>query len=233
MKTIGRRMRFYRTIGAKLKGGEMAAILNISQGSYSDLEHDHAKPSSDSLIRYCMETDINIYWLLTGEGKMARPIGEVEKEKEENSEISIIWQNGMVVGNHQVDNDHKYLISLINTIQAAVNCGLGKEVILNYIAQLLSYTEVHFKREEEIQRIIKFNSLDEHKESHERLLDQLISLRNEVGSAEPGEHQKAILEILFNDLKEWLFRHMLDEDLKMTEYFNLEKNHRVEDNSEE
>jgi len=49
----------------------------------------------------------------------------------------------------------------------------------------------------------------------------------------PGEHQKAILEILFNDLKEWLFRHMLDEDLKMTEYFNLEKNHRVEDNSEE
>ena len=30
-------MKFYRTIGAKLKGGEMAAILNISQGSYSDL----------------------------------------------------------------------------------------------------------------------------------------------------------------------------------------------------
>ena len=56
---------------------------------------------------------------------------------------------------------------------------------------------------------------------------------NEVESAEPGEHQKAILEILFNDLTEWLFRHMLDEDLKMTEYFNLEKNHRVEDNSEE
>ncbi len=45
MKTIGRRMRFYRTIGAKLKGGEMAAILNISQGSYSDLEHDHTKHS--------------------------------------------------------------------------------------------------------------------------------------------------------------------------------------------
>ena len=63
--------------------------------------------------------------------------------------------------------------------------------------------------------------------------ENINSSINEVGSAEPGEHQKAILEILFNDLKEWLFRHMLDEDLKMTEYFNLEKNHRVEDNSEE
>ena len=64
-------MKKYR-IATKLKGYEMAALLNISQGSYSDLENDKSKPSADTLTSYGTKTNINIHWLLIGKGEMYR-----------------------------------------------------------------------------------------------------------------------------------------------------------------
>ena len=36
--------------------------------------------------------------------------------------MSIAWRDDMSVGNEIIDNDHKYLISVLNTIEAAINC---------------------------------------------------------------------------------------------------------------
>ena len=71
VKTIGQRMKVYRK-AAKLKGYEMAALLNVSNGSYSELENSISKPSAGTFKSYCTETNINIHWLLTGKGKMIR-----------------------------------------------------------------------------------------------------------------------------------------------------------------
>jgi len=69
MKKIGERLKEYR----KIKGYKVVKfsnILNISQGSLSGLENNKSKPSADTLANLVLHTDINIKWLLTGNGEV-------------------------------------------------------------------------------------------------------------------------------------------------------------------
>lgn len=70
--------------------------------------------------------------------------------------MAILWRNKMAIGNAEIDDDHRYLISLINAIEAAVNCGIERKVLSTHLSELFAYTEKHFKREEEIQAQIQF-----------------------------------------------------------------------------
>ena len=64
---IGNRLKEYRkTKGCKSK--EIANKIGISQGSFSDLERGKTDPSAETILKIIRNTDINIYWLLTGEG---------------------------------------------------------------------------------------------------------------------------------------------------------------------
>ena len=67
----GKRIRAYRQ-EKKLKGKELADIINISQSALSDIENEHNKPSADTIASIVKNTDIEPYWLLTGEGVMLR-----------------------------------------------------------------------------------------------------------------------------------------------------------------
>jgi len=70
---IGSRIRRYREF-KKLKGIELSKILDISSGTLSDVENNKNSPSADTLSKFIKETDINIDWLLTGEGDMVKSI---------------------------------------------------------------------------------------------------------------------------------------------------------------
>ncbi len=66
---IGDRLKKYR----KHKGFntvQFSEKLGISQGSLSGLETNKSKPSSDTIEQLYRNTDINVGWLLTGEGEM-------------------------------------------------------------------------------------------------------------------------------------------------------------------
>ena len=67
-KTIGARLRYYRESINKT-GMELSEIVGISQGSISDIENNKCQPSTKTLVTLIRTTDINIEWLLTGEGK--------------------------------------------------------------------------------------------------------------------------------------------------------------------
>jgi len=71
MDTIGGRLRKFRK-SKDMVLVEFCRVIRVSQSSISDLENDKSKPSADTLISLIENTDINIYWLLTGQGKMKR-----------------------------------------------------------------------------------------------------------------------------------------------------------------
>jgi transcriptional regulator with XRE-family HTH domain len=65
----GNRIREYR----KAKGltvVELANKIGISQGSLSDIENEKTSPSAETLAALIRETDINMAWLIAGEGEM-------------------------------------------------------------------------------------------------------------------------------------------------------------------
>ncbi len=69
---VGERLREWRK-KSKMKLLELAEVIQISQGSLSDLENNKSLPSANTLASLHTQTDLNIVWLLTETGKMRRP----------------------------------------------------------------------------------------------------------------------------------------------------------------
>ncbi len=53
---------------------ELSRLIKVSQGSLSDLENDKSLPSATTLVNLSIYTDLNIYWLLNGEGPVNRKL---------------------------------------------------------------------------------------------------------------------------------------------------------------
>jgi len=67
--TVGSRLKYWRKV-SRLRLVDVASLIKVSQGSLSDLENDKSLPSATTLTGLCQKTDMNLYWLLTGEGSM-------------------------------------------------------------------------------------------------------------------------------------------------------------------
>lgn len=67
--TVGGRLKYWRKV-SRLRLVDVAALIRVSQGSLSDLENEKSLPSAVTLTGLCQKTDMNLYWLLTGEGSM-------------------------------------------------------------------------------------------------------------------------------------------------------------------
>lgn len=64
---IGQRIKkFRKNEGMTLV--QLANLIGISHGSLSGLENGKSKPSAETLSNFCLHTEINIVWLLTGNG---------------------------------------------------------------------------------------------------------------------------------------------------------------------
>ena len=52
--------------GIPMKSYELAKLINISQGSLSDIENNNSNPSAVTIVKFYLCTDINLAWMLTG-----------------------------------------------------------------------------------------------------------------------------------------------------------------------
>ena len=82
--TVGGRLKYWRKV-SRLRLVDVAALIQVSQGSLSDLENDKSLPSATTLTGLCQKTDMNLYWLLTGEGSM---VSKEERFQAESSAVS-------------------------------------------------------------------------------------------------------------------------------------------------
>ncbi len=82
--TVGGRLKYWRKV-SRLRLVDVASLIHVSQGSLSDLENDKSLPSAATLTGLCQKTDMNLYWLLTGEGSM---VNKEERFQAESSAVS-------------------------------------------------------------------------------------------------------------------------------------------------
>ena len=83
-ETVGGRLKYWRKV-SRLRLVDVASLIHVSQGSLSDLENDKSLPSAATLTGLCQKTDMNLYWLLTGEGSM---VSKEERYQAESQEVS-------------------------------------------------------------------------------------------------------------------------------------------------
>lgn len=140
--------------------------------------------------------------------------------------MTIQWRKEMTVDESVIDEDHKLLIEIVNTFEAALNRKLSTETIDQGLKLLKHYAVEHFRREEELQRAVQYPFLDAHCREHRDLvkkLDAIVAHRRAASSrADIADLAKEIVTLV----KEWLVSHILQTDLRMRPYVAQMKPHR-------
>jgi hemerythrin len=124
------------------------------------------------------------------------------------------WSDNLSVGVRALDGDHKKLMDMLNRLHEGMRTGQGKEVVGKILDSLVSYTVVHFTREEDLFARTGYPDF-EHKQEHKELVKKAEGLQSKYKS---GECALSIETLDF--LKDWLAIHIQGTDKKYSNHLN-------------
>ncbi|BAE53205.1 bacteriohemerythrin [Paramagnetospirillum magneticum] len=131
--------------------------------------------------------------------------------------MTIAWREAMSVGDETIDADHRHLVDMINVFEAAVVGKIDHKRVARVLLGLVEYTGAHFKREEEIQVLIRYPYHDSHRHGHRDVLKQLTGIAQQYTQA-TGTARDEMIRGLGGFLREWLVDHIIQSDLRMKPY---------------
>ncbi|MEW6598956.1 MAG: hemerythrin family protein [Pseudomonadota bacterium] len=147
--------------------------------------------------------------------------------------MAIIWRDEMSIDGGVIDEDHQTLIAIINEFFEIKEDLREFNELSKLLAKLHHYTEVHFGREEMLQRAAHYPYNDAHHHEHETLLRELAAVNAELDTyapVEPGaavspETLHAFHERVGLFLRHWLVDHIIKSDLRMKPFAAEMKGH--------
>lgn len=132
--------------------------------------------------------------------------------------MPVIWRDQMRVGNELIDQDHRYLICLFNSLELALDREDAFKLLPLFFAQLLDYTKSHFEREEKIQLKAKYPKYMEHRQEHQKIVAHLEEIHQRVQKRLEDRDPEGNLPIDADVLalaREWIIDHILKSDRDM------------------
>ncbi|MCW8916631.1 MAG: bacteriohemerythrin [Magnetovibrio sp.] len=126
----------------------------------------------------------------------------------------IKWTEDLSVGVVVLDDDHKKLIKILNTLFAASFAGVADSVLEKTLVELEEYTKFHFDREEQFLAEHDYPSLEPHKFQHEKLIKDLHEYT--ARAREQGTDGLSADVMMF--LRTWLINHIKEQDLVYADY---------------
>lgn len=129
------------------------------------------------------------------------------------------WNNALLTGVKQFDDQHKELVGMLNKLHRAMKNRETKEVLEKILFELVDYTGNHFSSEESLFDKYNYPESAEHKKHHQALLSQVTDF------IEKYEEGKAALGVdLLAFLRDWVVNHILGTDKKYSEFFKSRLN---------
>jgi hemerythrin len=125
----------------------------------------------------------------------------------------LVWDNTLSVQIQEIDEDHRRLVDLFNLLGHAVEQGETPVYVEALFEELISGTIWHFKHEERLMIKYGYEGLQEHREEHDDLIENITALqkqRREEGKMVSSE------DIVF--LEHWLTGHILGADMDLGAY---------------
>ena len=130
------------------------------------------------------------------------------------------FDNSLVTGNGEIDEQHKEWIDRINKLLGSCECECGCKVeaikMLDYMAE---YTDFHFKAEEKLQEEANYPAIEEHKAKHNefrKAVGELYEMLQEEEGPSP-----AFVEAVKNNVVKWLIHHIQTFDVSVASYVNM------------
>lgn len=129
--------------------------------------------------------------------------------------MAIEWQDYLLIGVTEVDDQHKELFSRFNMLLEACNQGKGRNEVQRLLQFLNDYIKTHFAAEEALQIHHKYPGYAAHKEQHNHFIQKVDQFARHFNS----EGATISLVIQVNQtLVNWLIEHISKVDQSMGEY---------------
>ncbi len=125
----------------------------------------------------------------------------------------IQWNNELSVGIASIDEQHKELINILNTLNDALEEGQASQMLAEIFDGLAAYTVKHFGYEEALFALHGYSESQAHKNEHSALINQVQVLRQKMLD---GDFIICIEVMAF--LKEWLTHHILITDKAYSQF---------------
>jgi hemerythrin-like metal-binding protein len=119
----------------------------------------------------------------------------------------LAWDERYRVGIPEVDYEHQELIRLVNETYERLTPVPDPKAVAAVLGEIHDRVSAHFALEEKHMRQERYNGLPAHKADHERLLEEIRDIMDEVEEGVPFE-ERAFAERLAN----WFSEHFRTHD---------------------
>jgi len=126
---------------------------------------------------------------------------------------NIIWDESLSVDVDEIDEDHQKLVDLFNMLSQSVAEGDSADYIDAVLEELISCTVWHFRHEERLMLLYKYEDLAEHKAEHHDLIDSVKALQQKF-----HDGNKLLTNEDIEYLETWLTEHILGHDMRLGFY---------------
>lgn len=125
----------------------------------------------------------------------------------------IQWKTEYEVGIHQIDEQHKQLVSWINQFHEAMREGKSSQVAGDILQKLVDYTHYHFQTEESLLEQYSYPGYIAHKAKHQELIKQVKEFQDKLNKSPIG-----LSVPMMEFLKSWLLDHIKDADKQYSQF---------------
>ena len=125
----------------------------------------------------------------------------------------ITWTSDLSIGINSIDEQHKVIINMINSLNVALDDGSSHQVIPEIFDSLAVYIKTHMDYEESLFQQYVYVESKSHIEEHTKLKHQVFELQERMKG---GDFMVGIELISF--LKDWLNHHILEIDMAYSEF---------------
>jgi len=125
--------------------------------------------------------------------------------------VFIVWKPEYDLGIHIIDEQHRGIVTIINSLHYGAQSGHIKSIYSATIGMLRSYADIHFQTEEHFLEAIEFPGIADHRLLHQEYTSILSGIDREH-SVDKDPHQ------LMDFLKKWWLGHICEEDMLFKNY---------------
>ena len=129
----------------------------------------------------------------------------------------ITWNTHFSIGIHEIDNHHRHLMALLNTVYDGFIQQKADLELAEIFAELTAYSQYHFSMEEAVMREHGYPGYALHKIRHDQFIERLTSLQESFAN---GRRQISFELLTF--LNTWLLSHILDADADIGRFLAVE-----------
>ncbi len=127
----------------------------------------------------------------------------------------IIWGENFSVGVRDLDEQHKQIVTMVNTLIEMNDAEVDSEIISDTLTKMTQYALDHFEREEQYMLDYKYPEYPSQRRQHQEFKKKTVEF-----CMETMVHEVTVPKEIFTYLRLWWTNHILQEDMKYKKFFN-------------